>query len=476
MKVLRYILFLVFVSGSFLIFAEEDTQKPYEKQDNELIQEIFFHWDNDKGLWLYESIGAIVMGEEAPERPEGLNKTAFELMNEFTDVRRNRVLRAANTSLQQEREQAEEGQKAFFWENWIAYVAAVGCEMSHGRSHGDPHMQTFDGERYDFQTAGEYLLVNSYRNHFQMQTRQVRHTDKISVNSAAVIDVNGDIVSLYAQDHPDEFTDKMIRVNGEVFENDREPLILKNGGVIRMHNGRHVVFSPTGEQVHARTRTFQGSALLDLDIFIPACGNDVSGLLGNADGDPETDIVANDRSLHNFRLDRSEAAIYGAERRSDRRKAEEHARLEFIARDFGDQFIISDSLSLFDIPMGEVSEEERYPTNHLTLSELSDEQVEEGRKSCLEAGIEEADLMACVYDFGYVGLAPSLPVSFIEPREAPAQEFRDPNNNNEGNGNNNNNNNGSVTRTILRGIQFGTLSNPTPRTTPTSTRTPTPRR
>lgn len=472
---LKQVLLLIFTSTSLLVFAEETEQIPYKRQDNAHVQEIFHHWDNDKGDWLYKSIGSIVMQEAAPERPDGLNKTTFELVSEFTNVRVNRVLRAARAALEEEKEQARRDQEEYFWEKWISVLESVNCDMTQGRSYGDPHMQTFDGERYDFQTAGEYKLVNSHRNNFQIQTRQVRHTDKISVNAAAIIDVNGDLVSLYAQDFPDEFTNKMIRVNGEVVENDKDPLALKNGGVIRYQNGRHVIFSPTGEQVHARTRTFQRSALLDLDIFIPACGNDVEGLLGNADGDPSTDIVVGDRNLDNLMVDRSDSAVFGSGRKEDDKKIAEYERLNFIAKDFGDQFIVTDSLSLFEIPMGEITAEERYPVNHLTLSELTDEEVEEGKKTCLEAGVEEADLMACVYDYGYVGLAPSLPVTLIEPRDAPEQEFKDPNNNNENNNNNNNNNNDrSVTRTILRGIGFGTI-NTTPRPTPTK-RTPTPDR
>ena len=41
-----------------------------------------------------------------------------------------------------------------------------------GESTGDPHMTSFDGFHYDFQTVGEFTLVRSTSDDFEMQTRQ----------------------------------------------------------------------------------------------------------------------------------------------------------------------------------------------------------------------------------------------------------------------------------------------------------------
>lgn len=417
------ILFLVLTMLLFLSFAFAEEKKPYQKQDSDHIKQIFESWDSNKGPWLYESMGSILLQEEMPERPESMNKTTYELLSEMTDHRKNRILRAASVALEEEKENAEEDQIAFFWDDFSQLIRSTDCEVRHGRSNGDPHMTTFDGEKYDFQTAGEYWLTRSKRNNFEVQTRQVRHNSKISVNGAAVVNVNGDIVSMYAQDFPDDRTDKFIRINGEVFENDREEKTLPNGAVLSYINGRNVIFSPTGEHVYAKTRTFQGSKLIDIDIFIPSCGDEAEGLLGNADGDSDNDLIIREpiegRDDVAPDVDRSDSAVFGEGRHSEAQRSAEVSRLEFISRDFGDQFIVREESSMFEIPMTDITDDIRYPFEHLTLSELTDEEVEEASKSCREAGVTEENLMECVYDLAYVGLEPDLPPVYIAPVEAP---------------------------------------------------------
>lgn len=417
----KVMMFFTAVVISFTASAEEPVV-PYQKQQNDHIKEIFEAWNEDKGEWLYNSMAAIVMVEDYPEREGGASKTTYEYLSEFSDHRKNRILNAAEVALEEEMENAK-NQDAYFWERWMELVNSTSCEASQGRSNGDPHMTTFDGERYDFQTAGEYLLSESLFNNFFIQTRQVRHNETISVNAAMAVNVNGDYVTAYAQDFPDDRTDKMIRVNGEVLEHDEDPVYLPEGGIIRKVRGRHVVFSPTGEQVHFKTRSFQGSKLLDIDIFIPSCTETESqtGLLGNADGNRDTDLVVREPKDDNDRrvadVNRDFENIFGQGRNNQKQRDSEVARLEFLSRDFGDQFIVDEEYSIFEEPMGEIPDYERYPTKHLTLSDLDDEEIEKGVNECRNAGVAEEDLMECVFDYGYVGLEPDLPATYDEPED-----------------------------------------------------------
>ena len=464
-----------------IAFTAED-QKPFEKQHSDHIKEIFEAWDNDRGPWLYESIGALIMQEEMPERIASLERTPFELVSEMSDNRKNRILRAADVALEEERAQNTTDQ--YFWEEYMRFINSTECQVSQGRSNGDPHMRTFDGEKYDFQTAGEYVLTSSTVNNFDVQTRQVRHNEKISVNGAAVVNVNGDRVSIYAQDFPDEFTDSPIRVNGKVLNEKFETYLLDNGGVIRFANNRYTVHAPTGEQVHSSTRTFQGSALLDLDVFIPACDGTMQGLLGNADGNPDTDLVVREpkddrQAATDFPVDRTFDAVFGAGRHDKGQRNAEVARLNFLSRDFGDQFVVDTANSMFEEPIGILPEALRYPTENLTLSDLNDEEIEEALAVCRDAGVAEEDLMECVFDYGYVGLDPELPPVYIAPNEP--RELGLP----ENNVNNPNNNTEQRNSTIRRGLGIGiggavtqprrntgTTTRPTRTNTGGTTRTP----
>lgn len=59
---------------------------------------------------------------------------------------------------------------------------ASGCAMS----NGDPHIVTTDGNAYDFQAAGEFVLLRSADDTFELQARQepYRDSDVVSINTA----------------------------------------------------------------------------------------------------------------------------------------------------------------------------------------------------------------------------------------------------------------------------------------------------
>lgn len=467
----KLISLLIAIAFIFSAKADEEKLVNYERQQSAHIQEILLAWNQDKGLWLYESINSLVMMEPHPERERGFQKTVFEYLSEMSDHRKERLINSANVSLEREREETQS--EDLYWTRWIEIIELTVCEVRHGRSNGDPHMQTFDGEKYDFQTAGEYMLTESTVNNFYIQTRQVKHNDNISVNAAMAVNVNGDIVTVYAQGFPDDQKDKPIRVNGQIVENDKEPIFLPEGGVIRYANMRHVIHSPTGEQVQFSTRKFQGSALLDIDIFIPSCTATQQGLLGNADGNPETDLVVRDENGQTRTpgvVDRTFANIFGAGRNNQNQRNEEVQRLSFLARDFGNQFLVDEDQSMFEAPIGILPEDLRYPSSHLTLSDLTDEEVEEALDACRKAGVAEEDLMECAFDYGYVGLDPVLPPVYIAPEESREIGLPDVNQTpNQGNDNTNIRRGVGIGTTILRGMG----NRPTGTRTPTPTRTPT---
>jgi hypothetical protein len=97
--------------------------------------------------------------------------------------------------------------QGFSKEQWCGPAATPGppCRSDCGGSNGDPHLRTIDGHRYDFQVAGEYVLLRSADRAFEVQARQVPGTCgpgspdcNVSINAAVAIRVNGHRLGFYA--------------------------------------------------------------------------------------------------------------------------------------------------------------------------------------------------------------------------------------------------------------------------------------
>ncbi|MDB9468665.1 Calx-beta domain-containing protein [Dolichospermum circinale] len=69
--------------------------------------------------------------------------------------------------------------------------------VGNGHGWGDVHLLTFDGKPYEFQTTGEFILVKSLIDDFQVQTRQEASPYWIgaSVNTAFAINLGGYIIN-----------------------------------------------------------------------------------------------------------------------------------------------------------------------------------------------------------------------------------------------------------------------------------------
>ena len=65
--------------------------------------------------------------------------------------------------------------------------------VGQGHGWGDVHLYTFDGKPYDFQAVGEFILVKSLTDDFQVQTRQKPWYSgaQVSVNTAFAITIDG---------------------------------------------------------------------------------------------------------------------------------------------------------------------------------------------------------------------------------------------------------------------------------------------
>lgn len=452
---MKHITLILFVSFLFSMSIENINaqNRPFKKQDSEHIKDIFEAWNENTGSYLYESVASYVMHQQQPERPDGVNKTPFELLQSMNIDRINRLKRAAKTELQKEKESTRGKREAYFWQDWINYIETTTCRMQEGSSTGEPHMLTFDGERYDFQNAGDYLLAASEDGSFAIQTQLFRRDAESSwsLNGGVALNVNGDIIEFRGTEEP---IDGEVYVN-EVLINNRDTTInLPQGGTIRLNEppkesknrhlsgDRFVVKWPTGEQLRvAIIRNFsfgdnkdteRKNVLYQLYVGVPDCRSDYYGLLGNNDGEANDLIVDDTTTINNDRSAYSEEELFGSLRHSPAVLSKQEQTCLYIAYPFANTFQLNEENSLFPIQMTVIPDSIRYPSGCVSLADASDEQIAEGRKKSEEAGVSSGEMYSTVFDYVYANIDPADQVDSSGFRQPERPETNEPDlNNNE---------------------------------------------
>jgi len=445
---MKNLLFLS-VTTLFLFFSINiNAQKtPFKKQDSEHIKNIFEAWNHETGSYLYESVASIVMHEPQPDRPQGVTKTTYELLQSMHIDRIKRLKRAAKTELAKEKESSRGKRDAYFWQNWINYLETTTCGMQEGSSTGEPHMLTFDGERYDFQNAGDYLLSSSKDGRFAIQTQLFRRDAESSwsLNGGVALNVNGDIIEFRGTEEP---IDGEVYVNDELITERNKTINLPQGGTLRLNDrpektknrhipgDRYVVKWPTGEQLRiAIIRNFsfgynedtaEKNVLYQLYVAVPKCRNDYYGLLGNNDGERNDLIVDDTTTINNDRSAYSDEELFGALRHSPAVLSKQEQTCLYIAYPFGNTFQLNEKNSLFPMQMTAIPDSIRYPSGCVSLADASDEQIAEGRKKSEEAGIPRDEIYSTVFDYVYANIDPKDQVDTSEFSQPERTENEEP--------------------------------------------------
>jgi hypothetical protein len=138
------------------------------------------------------------------------------------------------------------------------------CANGCAGSVGDPHLETIDLQEYDFQAAGEYVLLRSPDGSTEIQARQVPYPDiaDVSINTALAWKVNGHRIGMYAGENT-----YVLHVDGAEVDPRTAGTIDLGGGaaVTSLGSGIEVAF-PDGT---ISTAVFHGNGFADaLDIQI----------------------------------------------------------------------------------------------------------------------------------------------------------------------------------------------------------------
>jgi len=395
MKKHYFLLSLILLVGSYS-FAQEDVSFD---NDFEPIRKELTSWDPVRGEWLSNSIIAVTNEQPVPKRNFPENYTPNQMLSVVPSETVAKIRGIATTNANDPRSGSQ-----VQWGEVADVLGRPDCQVLKGRSYGDPHLQSLDGARYSFQTVGEFVLAKSNSGKVEVQTRQKSQSDDFSLNTAVAMNVNGDRVSIYAEDYPDANRSTPVRVNGVAVFVDESPYLLKNGGVLRKSRGLYVVDWPTGESASVELRNRSTMSFMNVGINVYPCTNGgYAGLMGNGNG------FVND----DFNTSRGVAPVPMVGRgMGDNAEFVEKQRLAFLAKEFAEDHRITQASSLFDYPIGTSTmtfTDRSFPRVHRTLNDLTDNQLAQSRKHCESNGIRGADMEGCIYDNAFLGIQPAKP-------------------------------------------------------------------
>ncbi len=380
-------------------FAQNDENRFSKNYDPVRLE--LEEWDPIRGPWLSSSLEAMSKQESIPDRTFPEDLTPSQMVSALPEKTRSSVERIAMENTNgNEQEQAQ-------W-NEIRRVVVrpgAGCGKRTARTYGEPHLVTFDGARYSFQTVGEFVLTKSTSG-LEVQSRQKSIRDDFSVNTAIAMNVGGDRVGIYASDMPG---------NGQIRGNSGTPVMvngspvnievgkayfLNNGGTITRSGKTYAVTWPTGEVVQAK---FHGWFMNDVSIQITDCSEGLfDGLLGNANG-VQSDDFRGMNNVAGMNFPRGGGVLGTGSREM------EQQRLAFLANSLGDAYRVTQFTSLFDYGIGQSTlsfTDRSFPRVHRTMSEIPQNRRDQARRNCQNRGISQRDMNGCIFDNAYLDMDP----------------------------------------------------------------------
>ncbi|NJN01285.1 MAG: hypothetical protein HC816_01750 [Leptolyngbyaceae cyanobacterium RM1_1_2] len=277
------------------------------------------------------------------------------------------------------------------------------------RSYGDPHIQTYDGLHYSFQTVGEFILSKSRDSSFEVQTRQgrVRDNNGLSLNTAVAMNVCGHRVAVYIED-PDGDRET-VWIDGERTRI-RDAEALPGGGEIqKLSRSDYAVLWPSGDQVLIHFINISGDRFLNIMPTISRDRrNNMMGLLGNFNSSASDDLMSREGtvipaqssySIATRALDSILPSIIPVQQVGD-------AYFNELYRRFGNSWRLTQAESLFDYGPDQSTvsfSDLNFPNQFFSLSGVAPAQIESALNACRESGVEEQLLDGCVFDVAATG-------------------------------------------------------------------------
>lgn len=407
---MKHLLLLIAVFS--LTFVQITAQTKKFSEDFKPVRTELTKWDPIRGEWLASSLEAISTKQPIPDRTFPEELTPMDMLRLVPEQSRTSVrgIVSQNQSVSTD----STGRKE--WNTVSSLLDRTSCKPVSGRTYGDPHLSSFDGASYSFQTVGEFVLAKSEASNFEIQARQQPQSEDFSLNTAVAMNVGGDRVCIYANEKPDNDNSSALRVDGRPVSISRSTYYLPHGGTIRYSSNSYLVTWPSGESATIEMRHSARMNFLNVSVQVyPCIQRDLTGLLGNGNGRESDDFDVDNgarrpayMAFSSFGNDQLEKASNEAEKEY----------LAFLARDFARGFRVTQQTSLFDYGMGQSTlsfTDETFPRVHRTIGDLSNDRQIAARRNCEERGITGPDLKGCIYDNAYLEIPPSPRPAIIDP-------------------------------------------------------------
>jgi RHS repeat-associated protein len=253
------------------------------------------------------------------------------------------------------------------------------CFLTCAWGGSDPHDRTEDGVWFDFQAAGEFLMVASADDSVVIQVRlePFGSSTIATLGSAVAASVAGDRVAVYVSDT------MPLTIDGETEVRSDFSVRLPHGGVVERHGSLVTIEWPNG----SRLDVTRGRRWLDFAFASDAAiAPTLSGLLGSADGNPANDFTARDGTV----IERNDPAF--ATRVYD---------------PFGKSWRITQAESLFDYGPGQSTAtftKSDIPHGPATIDSLDAATRAKAEELCRAMGVAtEPTLTNCIFDVGITG-------------------------------------------------------------------------
>lgn len=377
------------------------------------IKERLETWDEIRGAWLAMAIQAIAAKQAVPDRTFPEDFTPFEMISMIPFKERNE-LRQMMLNMQDPGSSTPAQQTDY--DIFSALLQHTFCSLKYGRSFGDPHLKSYDRASYSFQTVGEFILSKNENGLFEVQTRQRAQDENFSLNSAVAMNVAGDRLCFYAAEKPDGIQQTPLRLNGQPIQLQGRSYYLPHGGVIRLDGRNYTIAWPTGETTVIDVRSSGSRGFVNITVGIFDCDrNAFEGLLGNNNGFADDDF--NSRS--NMPRPNNIAAISIASAYAfNSREAEQLNNMAqqeyqaYLAQNFAEDWRVTDNNTLFDYSPGFTTAsytDRSFPRIHMNVAQMNAQSRDRARQRCLQMGVPSDEMGGCIFDQGYLNIAPNLP-------------------------------------------------------------------
>jgi hypothetical protein len=400
---------VLFLAGLFLFVNSAFAQTPSPAFAP--IKDHLERWDDIRGAWLAAAIQALAANKHVPDRTFPEDFTPYEMLS-MLPVRERQDLR----QMVQENQSVATNNANTDFGLFSTMLEHSFCSRTYGRSFGDPHLKSYDRASYSFQTVGEFVLSKNANGLFEVQTRQRAQDDNFSLNAAVAMNVAGDRLCFYAGEKPDDMQQTPLRLDGMPIQLQGRSYYLPRGGVVRLDGRNYTIAWPTGETTVVDVRSSGSRGFVNITVGIFNCDRNVyEGLLGNNNGFADDDFNSRTnmpRPNNIAALSIASAYAFDSRDAAQMNNLAEQEFQAYLAKNFAEDWRVTDLTTLFDYRPGTSTAsytDRSFPRIHMNISQMNAQTREQARQRCLQMGVPADELGGCIFDQGYLNIAPNVP-------------------------------------------------------------------